>query len=36
MDLPCWEIGRNWCKSREPECGGCYMRDLCPTAVGGN
>lgn len=32
MDLPCWEIGRNWCKSRGPECGGCYMRDLCPTA----
>lgn len=34
MDLPCWEIGRNWCKSRGPECGGCYMRDLCPTAGG--
>ena len=32
MDLPCWEIGRNWCKSRNPECSGCYMRDLCQTA----
>ena len=32
MDLPCWEIGRKWCKSRAPECGGCYMRDLCATA----
>lgn len=32
MDLPCWEIGRNWCKSRDPECAGCYMKDLCPTA----
>ena len=32
MDLPCWEIGRNWCKSRGPECDGCYMKDLCPTA----
>lgn len=32
MDLPCWEIGRNWCKSRVPECGDCYMNDLCPTA----
>lgn len=32
MDLPCWEIGRNWCKSRVPACGGCYMKDLCPTA----
>ena len=32
MDLPCWEIGRTWCKANGPECGGCYMRDLCPTA----
>ena len=34
MDLPSWEIGRNWCKARGPECGGCYMKDLCPTASG--
>lgn len=33
MDLPSWEIGRNWCKSRGPECEGCYMKDLCPTAI---
>ena len=32
MDLPSWEIGRNWCKARGPECNDCYMRDLCPTA----
>jgi len=32
MDLPCWEIGRNWCKSRGPVCGDCYMKDLCTTA----
>lgn len=32
MDLPCWEIGRNWCKEGGPECAGCYMKDLCPTA----
>ncbi len=32
MDLPCWEIGRNWCKSHGPACAGCYMNDLCPTA----
>lgn len=32
IDLPCWEIGRNWCKSRDPVCGECYMRELCPTA----
>lgn len=34
MDFPCWEIGRNWCKSRAPECAKCYMADLCPTAIG--
>ena len=34
MDLPCWEIGRNWCKARGQECNSCYMRDLCPTAIG--
>ncbi len=32
MDLPCWEIGRNWCKSHGAECSKCYMRDLCPSA----
>ena len=32
MDLPCWEIGRNWCKSRDPACSNCYMNDLCTTA----
>lgn len=32
MDLPCWEIGRNWCRPRNPMCSGCYMNDLCPTA----
>ncbi len=32
MDLPCWEIGKNWCKARNPECKKCYMYDLCPTA----
>ncbi len=34
MDLPSWEIGRKWCKPRGPECGKCYMKDLCPTAKG--
>lgn len=32
MDLPCWEIGRNWCKPHSPVCRECYMEDLCPTA----
>jgi len=32
MDLPCWEIGRSWCRPHRPACGDCYMKDLCPTA----
>ena len=32
MDFPCWEIGRNWCKSNDPACSNCYMNDLCITA----
>jgi len=33
MDLPCWEIGVNWCKARSKECPACYMRDICPSAA---
>lgn len=33
MDLPCWEIGRQWCKPHKPECGSCHMNDICPTAA---
>lgn len=32
MDLPCWEIGRSWCKATKPACEDCYMYDLCPSA----
>ncbi|MBI4185375.1 MAG: iron-sulfur cluster loop [Proteobacteria bacterium] len=34
MDLPSWEIGRNWCKARGPVCSACYLNDLCSTATG--
>lgn len=30
LDLPAWEIGRNWCKPRKPECSICYMNQVCP------
>jgi len=33
LDLPCWEIGREWCKAREPRCEFCYMNERCPTAT---
>jgi uncharacterized HhH-GPD family protein len=32
IDLPCWDIGKKWCKPRDPECASCYMKELCPTA----
>lgn len=32
MDYPCWEIGRKYCKPVNPECSGCFMNDICPTA----
>ena len=34
MDLPAWQIGREWCRPIGPDCGSCYMKGLCPTALG--
>ncbi len=31
MDFPTWEIGRKWCRPKNPRCVDCYMRVLCPT-----
>ncbi|MDA2933980.1 iron-sulfur cluster loop [Acidobacteria bacterium AH-259-D05] len=33
MDLPVWEIGRQWCRPRKPLCEQCYMQYLCPTSL---
>lgn len=33
FDPPCWEIGRNWCKSRKPDCGNCYLVQYCPKKI---
>lgn len=33
MDFPCWEIGRTWCKPRNPLCNECYMKLHCPTGA---
>lgn len=30
LDFPVWEIGREWCKARRPNCDGCYVEQLCP------
>jgi len=29
IDFSCWEIGRNWCKSRNPNCADCIVNDEC-------
>jgi endonuclease III len=31
FDLAAWEIGRNWCHQRIPECSECYMNKQCPN-----
>jgi endonuclease III len=32
VDLPAWEIGRNWCRPDSPLCADCYMSSVCPSA----
>ena len=32
IDLPTWQIGRNWCGAEKPKCNLCYMNDLCPAS----
>ena len=29
FDLPCWEIGRNWCRPNNPICEKCYLSNYC-------
>ena len=33
MDLPAWEIGRQWCRPPNPQCTACYLSSGCPTAA---
>jgi len=30
FDLPCWQIGRQWCRPKNPLCIDCYLNGLCP------
>ena len=32
LDLPAWEIGRNWCRPKHARCDECFMNKSCPTA----
>jgi endonuclease III len=34
FDMAAWEIGREWCRPRSPECERCYMGAHCPAAKG--
>jgi endonuclease III len=33
FDLPCFEIGRNWCRPSAPDCPNCQIGDLCPSTA---
>ncbi len=33
MDLPAWDIGRQWCRPKNPQCTACYLSNGCPTAA---
>jgi uncharacterized HhH-GPD family protein len=33
LDLPMWEIGKTWCRSRRPECDRCVIGDVCPRLI---
>ena len=30
IDFSVWEIGRNWCKAKKPNCKKCKVCDMCP------
>lgn len=32
LDLPAFEIGRQWCRPRSPNCANCYMNPVCPSS----
>lgn len=33
FDLSCWEIGREWCKPKDPSCRECYLSEHCPKKI---
>jgi len=33
FDYCAWEIGRNWCKEKNPNCCGCYLNNYCPKNI---
>ncbi len=33
FDLSAWEIGRKWCRPKNPKCAECYLNNLCPKLL---
>lgn len=33
LDLPAWDIGRQWCRPRDPDCGHCPLAGACPQLI---
>ena len=29
IDYSLWEVGRSWCKAKNPDCNGCILRSEC-------
>jgi uncharacterized HhH-GPD family protein len=33
IDYPAWEVGRNWCRPRNPSCAECAIEGACPKLI---
>lgn len=33
LDLPCWEVGTNWCRPKNPKCSECLLDKYCPKII---
>ncbi len=33
FDLVCWELGKIWCRPKDPKCDRCYLTEYCPKVI---
>lgn len=33
FDFSAWEIGREWCRPKNPDCDNCYLNEYCPKNI---
>jgi len=33
FDFSAWEIGREWCRPKNPDCKNCYLNEYCPKNI---